>query len=543
MLLVMLCFSAAAQDSLYTLNGYVYDRDTSTPLPGATVYIASLVKGVTTNEQGYYTLHAPAGNYQVTFSFIGYERDSVMIDLSRSVTYSIRLRPSATTIAEVTVSAQKEDEKLKQTETGHISIQKKDIESLPYLLGEIDPVRILQLMPGVQTAGEGSTGFYVRGGAIDQNLMMLDNTTIYNPSHLFGFFSIFNGATVNNIDLYKSGIPSYYGGRLSSITNVTTRSGNKEKFHGEGNIGLIATNILVEGPIKKSKGSFLVAARRTYVDLFAKALRDLSLLKQDIRYYFYDLNVNADYQLGPKDNIRFRGYLGNDDFHYNTSSTFKNDISWKNTAASIQWQHTFHENLFSELIVGTSLYDMKFGASINTYVFNVVSNIDDKNILYQFNLQKKKHDISWGLQYIHHTLRPNNIHAYSDSVELNISPQIKLRGEEAAIFLNDKIKLSDKVEVSAGIRFSGYSQLGPFTRYVEDENFQILDTITYSKGKRIKTYMRAEPRLAVRYSLNDYSSIKFSYDKTYQYMHMAPLSSVSLPLDVWVPSSSIIKPQ
>lgn len=543
LLFSVLCLTAAAQQSVCTLEGYVTDHDNGSPLPGATIYIKTLAKGTTTNEQGFYTLSVPAGKHVVTFSFVGYESDSVTVDLQKATQITSRLKPVSTTISEVTISAQKEDEKLTQTETGLITLQKKDIENLPYLLGEIDPVRIIQLMPGIHTSGEGSTGFYVRGGAVDQNLMVLDHSTVYNPSHLFGFFSIFNGSTIKSIDLYKSGIPSYHGGRLSSVTNITTRPGSNQQFKGEGSIGLIATNVQAEGPLKKNKGSFLVAARRTYVDLFAQTLRDLSILKQDINYYFYDLNVNADYRISSNDNISFRGYLGNDAFRYSTSSSFKNNIQWKNTTGSVRWQHTFRNGLYTDLVVGTSLYDMNFGASINTYLFKVASDIHDNNVLYQFNLKKGKHDLAWGVNYIHHTLRPNNINAYSEDIELDIGPKVKLQADEGALFLNDKIQLSDKVEVSAGIRLSAYSQRGPFTRYIEDENFQILDTVTYGKGKRIKNYINAEPRIAMRYSLNSTSSIKFSYDKTYQYMHMAPLSSVSLPLDVWVPSSEAIKPQ
>ncbi|HTJ51186.1 MAG TPA: TonB-dependent receptor, partial [Cyclobacteriaceae bacterium] len=395
----------------------------------------------------------------------------------------------------------------------------------------------------VQTAGEGSTGYYVRGGAIDQNLMLLDNATVYNPSHLFGFFSIFNGTVVNSLEMFKSGIPSYYGGRLSSVTKVTTRKGDAEKFRAEGGIGIIATNILFEGPIVKNKGSFLIAARRTYVDFFAQKLHDASILKRDINYYFYDLNVNMDYNITSKDNLSLRSYSGKDKFHYNTSADFTNAITWSNKTLALHWLHNFSDATYSDLSLQGSIYTMRFGAAINDYAFNVNSNIKDMGFTYQFNTAVKKHEISYGFSYIHHAVSPNNINAYSSDVELTVSPHLKLQGVEGAFFINDKIKISDALELSAGMRLSGYSQVGPFTRYLEDENFQILDTIRYKKNYWITKYVNPEPRVAFRYKLDNTSSVKLSYDRTYQYMHMAPLSSVSLPLDIWVPSSAVVKPQ
>lgn len=541
--LLLTALSVQAQTTCCTLEGVITDAATGTALTGANVYIPGTTRGTTADSLGRYALHVDAGRHTLVFSFIGFYSDTLVINAPQQALYNVKLKPVLTTIEAVTVSGQSAADKITQTETGLISIRREEIERLPYLLGEVDPIRILQLMPGIQTAGEGSTGFYVRGGALDQNLMMLDHATIYNPSHMFGFFSVFNGSTIQGIDVYKSGIPAYYGGRLSSVTRITTRRGNNEKIKGEGSLGLIAANILVEGPIHKNKGSFLVAARRTYVDLFAKGLRELSILKQDINYYFYDLNVNMDYPLSPNDQLSFRGYLGKDHFTYNTGSTFSNRIEWKNTAASLSWKHTFANGLFAELALNTSLYDMGFGAAVSTYNFAIASDIHDRGASWQFNLKRGRHDLAWGATYTYHTINPNNINASSADVELTFSPAIKLRADEGAVFFNDKIQFSDRLEASAGIRFSGYRHRGAFTRYIEDENFQILDTVVYAKGKSIKTYVNLEPRVALRYSLAENASIKASYDRTAQYMHMAPLSSVSLPLDLWVPSSSTIRPQ
>ncbi len=487
MVLLSLALLARAQDDM--LSGYVYDATTGSPLPGCTLFIQTLSKGTATDASGFFQLPIPRGHYQVVFSFVGYKGDTVTINVQASQSLSVRLEPETTTLSEVVVAEKVADEAVTQTETGLVSLQRKDIEKLPYLLGEVDPIRILQLMPGVQTSAEGSTGFYVRGGAVDQNLMLLDHSTVYNPSHLFGFFSIFNGTAVQGLDMYKSGIPSYYGGRLSSITKVSTRSGSDQQLKGEGSIGLVAANILVEGPLKKNKGSLLVAARRTYVDLFARGLREIGLLKRNIDYYFYDLNINFDYRLSQRERISVRTYYGADDFNYTKSRSFSNAIIWKNKTASVAWQHS-GERLFTELSIQASGYDMGFGANIGSYTFDIVSDISDVGITYQFGMRKNGHDLGWGLTYTRHALRPNNVSASSDDVSLNAGSPLKLKADEAAVYLNDKIILSERAELSAGVRLSGYSQLGSFTRYIEDDNFQILDTITYGRHERIRTTER-----------------------------------------------------
>jgi hypothetical protein len=537
---LLLCVvKGIAQDVI--LSGYIKDATSDKPLPGCTVFVETIGKGTSADPNGFYNITLPAGSYHVIFSFMGYGRDTRYVDLRSPQTLNISLQPETTTLQEVQVASSHPEASLAQSETGHIVIQQKDLEKLPYLLGEVDPIRMLQLMPGVQTSGEGSTGFYVRGGAVDQNLMILDHSTVYNPSHLFGFFSIFNGATVQNLEMYKSGIPSYYGGRLSSVTKVTTRRGNDEQIKGQAGIGAVAANVMIEGPLKKNKSSFLFAARRTYLDLFARGLHKLNLVKKGLDYYFYDLNLNLDYTLSSRDRLSIRTYYGQDDFDY-SKSTFSNAITWKNKTASLTWQHT-GKVLLTDLSIYASGYDMGLGANISTYAFNIKSDINDNGIRWQFNLTRDRHDLTWGLDYTRHSLRPNNVSASSDDVALNVGPVLKLKADEASLFVSDRILWTDRLEMNVGVRLSAYSQLGPFTRYIEDDNFQILDTVSYGKNSRIKNYYNFEPRVAFRYSLTSSSSLKISYDKTVQYMHMAPLSSVSLPLDIWVPSSSVIRPQ
>jgi hypothetical protein len=526
-----------------TLSGDVRDESNNKPLWGANVYIESLSRGTVVKENGTYELEIPNGKYTVIFSFVGYENKIIDITLEGSQDLSISLKPLTANIQEVIVSDKRAEDKITETETGLVSFTKEELQDLPYLMGEIDPIRIIQLMPGVHTAGEGNTGFYVRGGAVDQNLILLDDAIVYNPSHLFGFFSIFNGNILQSMDLYKGGIPANYGGRLSSITRVNTRQGNTQEFKGEAGIGLLSTNIVVEGPIKKNKGSFVIAGRRTYIDLFIDPVRELFSVEEKLNYYFYDLNINADYNITKKDHLRLRSYTGKDKFSFGTGSSFSNRIEWGNRTASLSWIHSHRENVISEFSLTDVSYNMEFGAGINNYEFEIYSDIRDHSATYQLDIRKNKHSIKFGVNYTYHRVSPNNVDAQSDSVELDFNKNVVLYADEASIFLNDKITVNDKLEISAGIRFTTFSHLGNFTRYLTDENFQLLDTVQYGRNYRITTYANPEPRLAVRYSLNQESSLKFSVDRGYQYMHMAPLSSASLPMDVWVTSSKVVKPQ
>lgn len=539
---ILVAISTHAQNA-HRVDGFLYDAETGQSIVGANVFIDQLKRGTTTDEDGRYRISVPEGTYTITYSFIGYETVTRQLVVNQDLSIDINLKPLMTTIQEVVISDRHAEDQLAETQTGYVAIDKREIENLPYLMGEADPLRIIQLMPGVHTAGEGNTGFYVRGGAIDQNLILLDNTIVYNPSHLFGFFSVFNGAAMSSMELHKSGIPSYYGGRLSSITKINTRKGDDENFKGEGGIGLIAANALIEGPIVKNKGSFLVAARRTYVDLFIDPIRELFSVEERLNYHFFDLNVNADYDLGSRDELRLRSYFGNDNFMFGTGSSFSNTMIWSNKTTSVQWLHRFGERVAAELSLFAASYDMDFSAGINQYRFNIISDIRDKGFNYQIDITGKRHHFTAGLTYTHHIMRPNNMDSHTEDVELDFGDKVTLYAEEGAAFVNDRITLSEKLELSAGLRVTAFSQLGPFTRYIEDNNFQILDTVTWKSGDRIKNYANVEPRVSMRYSLNPSSSLKLSYDRVYQYIHMAPLSSASLPLDMWVTSSSVVKPQ
>lgn len=536
-------YAAAFAQREFRIVGKIQDAKTGDALVNATVWIDSLSKGTVTGLDGTFQITLKAGKHKLTASLLGYEKHAVEINLTSDISLPILLHETATEIQEVVITENKGEQQITQTETGVITITKEQLDKTPSLLGESDPIRLLQLMPGVQTATEGNTGFYVRGGAIDQNLIVLDNSIVYNPSHLFGFFSVFNGSVVDQVDLYKGGVPSYYGGRLSSYTAVKSRRGNYENVKGEAGIGLVAAHALVEGPIKKNKGSFLVGARRSYVDLFTDPLRHLFSLEEKINYYFYDFNVNADYDLTSGSKVKLRVYHGNDDFEFATKSTFTNNIRWGNTTGSIQWLQQFTPRAIGELTVGISQYEMKFGAAIGSYGFNINSDIDDRNIAYRVDIFTDRHTIAVGAGLTKHRIRPNNIDARSEDVDLDFGKSVQLYADEGFAFINDKWKLSENLEANLGLRYSYFAQRGPFTRYISDETLQILDTVTYSKNEVIASYFNPEPRISLRYSIGPNASIKASFDRSYQSLHMAPVASASLPLDVWVTSSTKVKPQ
>lgn len=543
-LLVLISFVSNVEAQIkFAVSGSLKDAVTGLPLFGATVFVPERNEGAAADDRGYYRISLPEGSYTLIASLVGYEIQTIKISVNAQLKQDFILWPVATQMDEVIISGKRPEDNLTNTESGMVSISRKEMEKLPFLMGEIDPLRVIQLMPGVHTAGEGNTGFYVRGGAVDQNLVLLDNSVVYNPSHLFGFFSVFNGNTIEGLDLYKGGIPAYYGGRLSSITKINTRRGSIERLQGEAGVGLLSTNLLLEGPIQKGKGSFLVAARRTYIDLFIDPVRELFSVEEKLNYYFFDVNVNADYQLAKRDHIQLRAFSGKDNFSFGTGSSFSNRIQWQNSTASLAWIHTFSENLFATMSLNAVRYDMNFNAGINNYSFSIFSDITDHGFNYQLEWNKNKHNIVGGVEFTRHRLSPNNVDASSGDAELTFNNNVVLFADESSVFINDKISFTEDVELSVGLRYTMFNQRGPFTRYITDESFQVLDTLRYQSGDRIATYGNFEPRISLRYSLDKQSSLKVSFDHGYQYLHMAPLSSASLPMDVWVTSSSVVKPQ
>jgi len=398
-------------------------------------------------------------------------------------------------------------------------------------------------LPGVQSAGEGNSGFYVRGGGPDQNLILLDNAVVYNPGHLFGFFSVFNADALKNVTLIKGGMPANYGGRLSSVLDVSMKDGNKKEYHAEGGIGLVASRLTLEGPIVKDKSSFMISGRRTYIDALMQPF--LKGQSKGSGYYFYDLNLKANYTLGQKDRIYLSGYLGKDVFSFKSQEgTFNAHIPWGNTTGTLRWNHQFGPKLFLNTTAVYNNYKFAFNGEQNDFDIKFFSEIRDWNGKFDFDYYPSpKHHIRFGGNYTYHTFTPNQVSGQSGTDEFQPDNSLKKYAHEAGVYVLDEFDISPKIKINAGLRYSWFGQIGPYTQYTLDENGNKLDSSTYAPGQLVKSYGGLEPRLNVRFKLNENSSLKASVTKTYQYLHLVSNNGSTLPTDIWMPSTAIVKPQ
>lgn len=532
-----------AQNS-FTLKGHVKDAETAEPLIGVSVLILNSQKGTTTNEQGYYQLQLKKGVYDIRYSYIGYKEQTVSLEINKDQLLELGLEAESIKTGEVRVAGKRLEENVIR-HIDQITLTKKEMSALPYLLGQADPLKALQLLPGVQSNGEGNNGIFVRGGAIDQNLILFDKAPIYNTGHLFGFFSLFNHSVIDQVNLIKGGIPASFGGRLSSILEIKSRKGDFQKLKGEGTLGIVSGNFTLEGPIVKDKSSFIISGRRTYIDLLSKMItKEPTIFDTGIDYFFDDLNARVDVKLSAKDQLALSAFSGTDDFLFNGKNSLSNSIRWKNHTASLHWDHFYTPDDYHSTTIYASRYKMDFMAGINSYVFNIHSSIEDYGVKSEWVIGSvQNHQFTFGAEYIKHALVPNNMKARGADLEFSFTEQEKLHNQEEALFIQDEFQLSEKITLSGGLRLGAYQQLGPFTRYISDESMTLQDTVSYRNGEIIQAYWNLDPRVSFVYRLNENASIKGAYDRMHQYLHMAPVSSVSLPTDVWVPSSARLKPQ
>ena len=548
--ITLFCLQLPAQTKTerYTLSGYVKDAKTGEALLGCNIVIKELSKGTITNAYGFYSLTLNKEKYTLLINYIGYTDQLIPIDLTRDQSINIELEPTSIETKEVEVKGERADRNVNSTEMGRVQLDVEKIKTLPAFMGEVDILKTIQLLPGVQAAGEGNSGFYVRGGGPDQNLILLDEAVVYNASHLFGFFSVFNSDAVKNITLTKGGMPAQYGGRLASVLDISMKDGNNKEFHGSGGLGYIASRLTLEGPLIKNKASFIVSARRTFIDLF---LREPFVKKGSTAdgnsYYFYDLNTKINYTLSQKDRLFISGYFGRDVFNFKSQATgFKVRIPWGNATGSFRWNHLFNDKLFLNTSLIFSDYKFEFGAQQQQFDFRIFSGIRDYTAKADFTyFPNILHNVKFGANYIYHRFTPTSAYARSGDVVFDLGKQVRLYAHDAAVYVNDEWDVTEKFRVNAGVRGTLFSQVGPFTRYVTDPVFsdRVTGTIEYKTGESVKTYTNAEPRLSMRYELNKVSSVKASYTQNYQYIHLASISSASLPTDVWVPSSDKVKPQ
>lgn len=539
----LLAISAAFGQENATISGYINEESSGEPIIGGQVYVPSLQKGASTNEFGFYSLTLPKGPYQLIYRGAGLPEDTLDINLTNDTVIKTELGKSIK-IEEVEINAKKADN-VNSTKIGQIELDINVIKKLPAFLGEVDVLKIIQLLPGVSSVSEGGQGFYVRGGGPDQNLVLLDNAQVYNASHLFGFFSVFNSDAVKSVNLIKGSMPASYGGRLSSVLEVNMNEGNNKKFKVTGGLGLISSRLTFEGPIVKDKGSFIISARRTYIDLFMKAFIKKSSSFYGSSYFFYDLNAKLNYRLGPKDKIYLSGYYGKDLFNFgNKKQDFNVRMPWGNGIAALRWNHQFSSKLFMNTTATLTDYLFSFGSEQDQFKFELKSGIRDYGGKVELSyFPNTRHSIKMGADYLFHTFTPTSVSASQDDVVFDTGLAQKLFSHESGIYFQDEVDITSWLRVNAGIRVSMYQFTGPFTRYYKGVTGHTDSTKTYKKGEIIKSYFGFEPRISARFLLKDKSSIKAGFTYNNQYVHLASLSAVSLPTDIWYPSTDKAHPQ
>jgi hypothetical protein len=542
-LLLFLCLAATAfGQKKVTLSGYMRDSESGESLISANVYVQELGLAVQTNTYGFYSLSVPQGSYTIVYNYAGYQNVVETMSLIESRTYDPQMKNIAV-FKEVEVTGKKQDDNVKSTDMGTISLSVSTIKKLPVIFGEVDILKALQLMPGVQSSGEGNSGFYVRGGGPDQNLILLDDAVVYNPGHLFGFFSVFNSDAVKNITLIKGSMPAQYGGRLSSVVDVSMKEGNMKEYHVQGGIGLIASRLTVEGPIQKNKGSFMLSGRRTYIDVLIKPFAKGSFAGSG--YFFYDANLKANYTLGKKDRLYLSGYFGRDKFTFKSAeSDFNANIPWGNSTATLRWNHQFNNRLFMNASAIYNEYEFEFGGQQSDFAIRMASGIKDWNGKVDFDYYTgNNHHIKTGLNYTFHKFIPNQVSGNSGDLQFTPDNSLIKYAHEAGVYVSDDFEVGDILRVTAGLRYSYFGQAGPYTRYKYDLNENKTDSVYYGAGDIVKSYGGWEPRLNMRFEVNERSSIKASAVRSYQYIHLITNNGTTLPTDLWVPSTYYVRPQ
>jgi hypothetical protein len=544
-LLLLLYPVLLSAQTKYTLSGYIRDSLNGETLIGATIAVQGQSKGISSNQYGFYSITLLPGKYTLICSYVGYLPLVMEIDLNNNRQFNFDILPKVTTAQEVVVNSKRRDANVKNAQMGRFSLSQEQIKAVPAFLGEVDLLKTIQLLPGVRNAGEGSAGIYVRGGGPDQNLIMLDDAVVYNTGHLFGFFSIFNSDAIKNTSLIKGGMPAQYGGRLSSVLDISMKEGNNKKMQVEGGIGLIASRLSIQGPIKKDKASFIVSVRRTYIDALVKPAIKKTSQFYGSGYYFYDLNAKVNYRFSEKDRLYLSGYFGRDVFDFNNGQrSLKVNIPWGNATGTLRWNHVFNKRLFANTTAVYNDYNFTFSAAQNTFAVKLASGIRDVSLKQDFDLYPfTGHKVKFGALYTYHRFTPSVVSGQQDSVVFKPNnAQVKF-SHEAAVYIQDDWEINDKLKINAGLRYSMFQQIGAYKIYKTDANGNRLDSTVYKKGQPVKTYGGLEPRLTIRYALNDETSIKASVTRNLQYIHLVSNSGTTLPTDIWVPSTYKVKPQ
>lgn len=531
----------------HTISGTITDKSNGETLFGASVFLMGTTIGGVTNEYGFYSITAPEGEYVLNISYMGYNDMNIKINLNQDIKRDVEIAEFSTELQEVVVTADEPERAiLRKPEMSVVKMNVGTIKQTPVVLGEVDVLKSLQLLPGVTNNGEGTGGFHVRGGAQDQNLVLLDEAIIYNTSHMFGFFSVFNADAIKDVKLYKGGIPARFGGRVSSVLDIRQKDGNRKNYALTGGIGIISSRLTAEGPVFGDKGSFLIAGRRSYVDLI------LAAAGEDNRVSFYDLNLKTNYSINPNNKLFLSGYFGRDAFDF--AGIFKN--SYGNGSGNLRWNHIFNDRLFSNLSAIYSRYD--YDLNFDQDDFEWVSSITNYNLKYDVKYYlNDKFSLDFGVNGIYYDFDPGQIKPTSESSPINPLALDQKRALEGGAYINAEHKLTDRLTAQYGLRYSAFSRLGgqPITEYANNqpvvynealgiyERGEAIGETDFARSDAIETFGNFEPRISLAYLLNEDSSVKAGFSRAAQYIHLLSNTESVTPLDVWTPSGPFVEPQ
>ncbi len=523
-------------------SGYIREAETGKGIIGGTVYVEELKKGTVSNEYGFYSLTLPVGNYHIAFSYLGLGKETKHIIIHSTGTYDIELSEAAYQMAEVTITGEAEDLNISGVQMSITRLNMKTIEAIPAFLGEVDVIKSLTLLPSVNTVGEGASGFNVRGGDIDQNLILLDDAPVFNSSHVFGFFSVFNPDAVKNVTLLTGGIPAKYGGRLSSILDIKQNEGNYKKFTGKGGIGIVSSRLALEGPILKDKCSFLIAGRTSYSDWILRQVPDINV--QNSSASFYDVTAKINYTINNKNKLFLSTYISDDKFRFGPDTTY----NWGTANAVFKYNHLWGERLFSDFTAVYSKYHYNVDNQEDFNSFDLEYGIEYKSLKADFTYLLHKHHIEFGAGIIWYGIKPGTLVPASDASSINPININEEYSREMALYINDEYKISHGITIMYGLRYSFFQNLGPASVYIYRDNIPkeegtIIDTLEFSNGEIIQSYGGLEPRVSIKLSLGPYSSLKLSYNRMRQYISLISNTTAITPIDIWKTSNTYIRPQ
>ena len=536
LLILLNVFSGAFSQKKYTLSGTITDSESGEDLAGAVLSVQNTNYKALGNSYGFYSITLPEGDYTLVVQSVGYENQIVKLSLHSRQVINFKLKSVRYELDSIVVRGERADHNVTSLAMGSLKINPKQIENIPVLFGERDLIKTLQLMPGIKTTGEGTTGFFVRGGGVDQNLILLDEAPVYNGSHLLGFFSVFNSEAIRDAELLKGAIPAEYGGRASSVLDIRMKEGNMKDYQTTANVGLISSNLSFEGPLKENISSFIVSARRTYADLFLQLAPERDF--RETQLYFYDLNLKVNFKLNETNRLFISGYLGRDKFRMQDQFGFDGGSK----TATIRLNHTFSEKLFSNSSLILSKYSYQIDISGDDVVL-LGSEIKDFNLKQDFSWYlNARNTLKFGANLVDHTIVPGQVEAALGSIYQTYAVRPR-RAIESAFYISNSQQLSEQLNIYYGLRLSLFSNVGPGDFYRFDDKGNVIQTVGYDHFKWVKTQGGPEPRLAINYQIGPLDAVKASYNRIYQFIHLLSNSTSSTPTDVWLPSSDNVKPQ